>query len=221
MKLTVALAVASAGLAQADWQYRSRPDLSPPRLNITIPAGDDISPGYIFVTPYPGFGSDGSLPEQPTGYIFRNDGDLVWSSLGYFSGWVANFQARTYRGKPVLQAFQGIVDPKRGHGFGSPLLLDQEYRPVAQVQGLSGRLLDVHEFRIVDEKTALVEGYQPTPFDLTKYGGKKEQQWIVNGIIQEIDIETGELLFEAHTLDFAGPDGGFLAISSGWNTDLV
>lgn len=215
----IAFALASGRCVQADWQFRSRPDLSPPRLNITIPATKEISPGYLFVTPYPGFGG-GELPEQPAGYIFRDNGDLIWSSVGYYAGWVANLQAVTYKGQPVLQAFQGLVDPKRGHGYGSPLLLDQEYRPVAQVQSLTGRLLDVHEFTIVDEETVLVEVYQPTPFNLTDYGGKEEQQWIVDGIIQEIDVESGELLFEAHTLDFASPAGEFLHPDKRANTNL-
>ncbi|CAM1509411.1 Fc.00g031500.m01.CDS01 [Cosmosporella sp. VM-42] len=207
MKLSgLALVIASAGWAQADWQFRSRPDLSPPRLNITIPATDDVSPGFIFVTPYPRFDAGAKLPEQPAAYIFRSNGDLIWSSLGYFSGFVANFQAAQYQGKPVLQAFQGIIDGRHGHGFGSPLLLDKEYKPVAQLQSLTHKLVSVHEYRIVYEKTVLVEIYQPTPYDLTPYGGSEEQQWIVDAIFQEIDIETGELLFEARSLDFASPD---------------
>lgn len=41
--------------AVADEQYKSRPDLSPPRLNITIPATEDVGSGYIFLCPYSGF----------------------------------------------------------------------------------------------------------------------------------------------------------------------
>ncbi|KAK1767869.1 ASST-domain-containing protein [Phialemonium atrogriseum] len=200
---TVALWLSTAARgARADWQYRSRPDLSPPRLNITVPAGDGIAPGYIFVGPYPGVGGG---PEQPAAYIFRNDGDLVWSGLGYLAGWAANIQVAEYQGRPVLQAFQGSVDVSHGHGFGSAVLLDQHYRQIEVVRSPTNKLLDLHEFRIVDGKTALVEIYQPIPYDLRPYGGADGQQWIVDGIIQEIDIETGELIFERHTLDIVEP----------------
>ncbi|KAK3380581.1 ASST-domain-containing protein [Lasiosphaeria ovina] len=190
--------------ALADWQYRSRPDLSPPRLNITIPATDDVAPGYIFVTPYPASNGPHAAPEQPAAYIFRNDGDLVWSSLGYFAGWVGNFQVTKYRGQTALQAFQGTLNPLHGHGYGTVALLDETYRPVANLQSLH-KLVSIHEFRIVNEKTALVEIYQPTPYNLGPYGGAEDQQWIVDGVWQELDIETGELLFEGHSLDFADP----------------
>lgn len=198
-----------SGCASAELQFRSRPDLYPPRLNISIPAADDVAPGYVFVSPYPaGKGKKGEVrPEQPAAYIFRNDGDLVWSSLGYFSGVVANFQATTYGGKPALQAFQGTVDAAHGRGYGTFQILDDRYRPVTQVQGLTNKIPSIHEFRIVDDKTALVEIYDPVPYDLTPYGGNRKQKWIIDSILQEIDIETGELLFEVHSLDIVSPAG--------------
>lgn len=150
--------------ALADWQYRSRPDLSPPRLNITIPAHDDIAPGYVFVAQYPAFDGRRTGSEQPGAYIFRNNGDLVWTSLGYFGGWAANFQAVKYKGQPVLQAFHGSLDPFHGHGYGTAALLDQPYRQVATLQSLH-KLVSIHEFRIVKEKTAPVEVFQPVPYD--------------------------------------------------------
>lgn len=195
------------GCACAEWQFRSRPDLSPPRLNITIPATDDISPGFIFVTPYPSFKGPAVFPEQPAAYILRDDGDLVWSSLGYLSGFVANFQATRYQGQPVLQAFQGTIDSRHGRGHGTLQILDNQYRPVAQVQSLTNKIPSLHELRIVNEKTALVEIYDPVPYDLTAYGGSEGQNWIVDSILQEVDIETGELIFEVHSLDIVSPAG--------------
>jgi hypothetical protein len=191
----------------AELQFRSRPDLYPPRLNITVNAADDISHGFIFVTPYPTRGEGEVLPEQPAAYIFRNDGDLVWSSLGYLSGFVANFQAVTYQNKSALQAFQGTIDANHGRGYGTFQILNDQYRPVTQVQGLTNKIPSIHEFRIVDEKTALVEIYDPIPYDLTPYGGTKKQKWIIDSILQEIDIETGELIFEVHSLDIVSPAG--------------
>ncbi|KFA56330.1 hypothetical protein S40293_09256 [Stachybotrys chartarum IBT 40293] len=203
--LSLALVAGFVGGSQADWQYHSRPDLAPPRLNITIPAADDVSPGYIFVGPYPGFDGVRVGPEQATGYIFTNDGDLVWSSLGYYAGWVGNFQAVRYQGKDVIQAFQGYLDPFHGHGYGTPMLLDDHYKPVALVESFNHRLVSIHEFKVVNEKTALVEIYQPRAIDLTPYGGTGEDKWIADGVFQEFDIETGKLIFEGHTLDSVIP----------------
>ncbi|KAH6983257.1 ASST-domain-containing protein [Ilyonectria sp. MPI-CAGE-AT-0026] len=203
------------GCARAEWQFRSRPDLSPPRLNITIPATDDISPGFIFVTPYPSFKDPAVFPEQPAAYILRDDGDLVWSSLGYLSGFVANFQATRYQGQPVLQAFQGTIDSRHGRGHGTLQILDNQYRPVAQVQSLTNKIPSLHELRIVNEKTALVEIYDPVPYDLTAYGGSERQNWIVDSILQEVDIETGELIFEVHSLDIVSPADSLAPLPSG------
>ncbi|KAK7416896.1 hypothetical protein QQZ08_011837 [Neonectria magnoliae] len=77
------------------------------------------------------------LPEQPVAYIFRSEGDLVWSSLGYLSGFVANIQATRYQVQPVLQAFQGTIHVSHGRGHGTLQILDHRYQQVAQIQGLT------------------------------------------------------------------------------------
>lgn len=82
--------------AAADWQYRSRSDLAPPRLNITISATDQVEPGYLFVAPFAGSQdtpTEQHGPRQAGPYIFRDNGDLVWSGYGIYSIWSANFQA--------------------------------------------------------------------------------------------------------------------------------
>jgi hypothetical protein len=113
-------------LVQADWQFRSRPDLAPPRLNITIPATDDVEIGYLFLAPFAG------LPETPTEqhgprqagpYIFRDDGDLIWSGYGIYSIWTTNFQAGTWNGNDILFSFEGDHNPGYGHGRYTPAYL--------------------------------------------------------------------------------------------------
>lgn len=170
----------------ADGQYKSRPDLSPPRLNITIPATDDVAPGYLFLCPYSGFvlgnGYDG--PEQPAGYIFRDNGDLVWSSMGYLSGWVGNMQVRTWKGEPVITALQGTLDSFHGHGFGHPTILNNRYETLRELQGGNHKIISIHEFNLLDSSSALSEIYQPTPMDLSPYGGSEDAKWIVDSIFQ-------------------------------------
>jgi hypothetical protein len=101
---------ALAGLAFADDQYKSRPDLAPSKLNITIPAHKDVAPGNILVGPCGSFEGPRGGPEQAAAYIFRDDGDLIWSSFGHCPGFVANFQATKLFGQPVVHAFTGSLD---------------------------------------------------------------------------------------------------------------
>lgn len=187
MHFLATLVLATALKVVADGQFKSRPDLSPPRLNITIPASEDVGEGYIFVAPYSGFtkgqGFDG--PEQQAGYIFRDNGDLVWSSLGCLSGWVGNMQVSRLYGKPVISAFEGYLDSFHGHGFGHPIILDQHYTATQQLRGGNHKIISIHEFNVLEESgSALVEVYQPTQIDLVPYGGDKDHTWIVDAIFQ-------------------------------------
>ncbi|KAF4980232.1 hypothetical protein FZEAL_3711 [Fusarium zealandicum] len=73
----VSIFAALSSVARADWQYRSRPDLSPPRLNIPISASDDISPSLIFAAPFVSLLGAFNMPEQAGALIFLNNGDIV------------------------------------------------------------------------------------------------------------------------------------------------
>ena len=106
----VAIALAALPLVSADWQFKSRPDLAPPRLNITIPATADIERGYLFLAPFAGFpdkAREQHGPRQAAPYIFRDNGDLVWSGYGYYSIWATNFQKARWNGMDVLFSFEG------------------------------------------------------------------------------------------------------------------
>lgn len=168
----------------ADWQYLSRPDLSPPRLNITVPASPRTEPGYIFVAPTAGFVEGSVGPEQPGAYIFRDDGELVWSGLGYLAGYVADFGPTLIDGKPVLRAFQGSLDAIHGRMYGNHAILNDKYQTVSVVRAASHRLVSTHEFNVVDGETVLIEAPVSVPADLSLYGGDEGQQWIVNNGFQ-------------------------------------
>lgn len=172
-------------LAAADYQYHSRPDLSPPRLNITVPASSGrVSDGLIFVAPYGGFGPGASGPSQPGAYIFRDDGELVWSGVGSFGGWVANFRPDEWHRRPVLRAFQGLLDASHGRMYGTHAVLNQSYETVQTVKAGAHRLVSAHEFRIISGRTVLVETPVAEPVGLRRWGGGPGQDWIVSGGFQ-------------------------------------
>ncbi|PNH38028.1 hypothetical protein VD0004_g8770 [Verticillium dahliae] len=125
--VTAALAPSVSG----DWQFRSRPDLTPPRLNITVSADPAlVEKGLIFVVPYPGFTPISHGPIQPAPYIYRDDGELVWSGLGHIAGWAANFRPDTVDGSQVLRAFEGQMSAQLGIMHGHHLILNENAFPV-------------------------------------------------------------------------------------------
>ena len=54
------------------WVFRSRPDLSPPGVDVAAPA-HDTAPGYVFIAPERG------LAGQAGSMILDNRGQVVWS----------------------------------------------------------------------------------------------------------------------------------------------
>lgn len=169
----------------ADWQFRSRPDLSPPRLNITVPADQDaVEKGYIFVFAYPGFVPGFKGPAQPAPYILRDDGELVWSGLGYISGWGAHFRPGEYLGQKVLFAFQGQMSAQQGIMHGNHVILNQNYDIIKTVKAGNHRLESAHEFRLLDGKTVLIETPLVKPVSLAPWGGSEGQDWIISNGFQ-------------------------------------
>ncbi|PLB46613.1 hypothetical protein P170DRAFT_466066 [Aspergillus steynii IBT 23096] len=202
----------------ADWQFKSRSDLAPPRLNITIPAAADVEKGYLFVAPFAGFPDKaGEMhgPRQAAPYILQDDGELVWSGYGYYSIWSTNFQKARWKGKDVLFSFEGDHNAGYGHGHGHTTILDQHYETIRELRAGNHKLTDKHEFHVINEETALIQIYQPVPADLTQWGARPGQQWIVDSLFQELDIETGELLFEWSSLEHVLPDEAILPINPG------
>ena len=195
MKSAIANLALTASLLQsaaADWQYRSRTDLAPPRLNITIPATDEVEPGYLFLAPFAGYPdtpTEQHGPRQAGPYIFKNNGDLVWSGYAIYSIWSTNFQAGRWNGKDVLFSFEGDHNAGYGHGHGHITFVDQHYETIRELRAGNHKLVDKHEFHIVNEETGLIQIYQPVPRDLTEWGASPKQQWIVNAIIQGEPLE--------------------------------
>jgi hypothetical protein len=184
LRATFGVVAIAAGVL-ADTTYRSRPDLSPPHLNITIPCGNRCEAGYLFLSPFTTYGDpDDRVSYQVAPYILDNSGDLVWSGFGYYAGWTGNLQAARYQGQDVLFSFEGLHNGNHGHGHGHHTLLGNHYETVKVVRAGGHHVSDKHEFAIVGEKTALFQIYEPVQRDLAAYGGDDEQTWIVDARFQ-------------------------------------
>ena len=171
------------------WAFRSRPDLSPPAVEVSTQAHDGTAPGYIFVAPERGGAGKGGA------MIIDDSGQVVWFRplRGPF-GRTMNFGTQTYQGREVLTW---------GQTPGEYVIFDKSYREIASFRAANGYNGDHHEFLISPQDTALISIYDEVPRDLTSVGGPKDGV-AIQGIIQELDIETGEVLFEWKSIDHVG-----------------
>jgi Arylsulfotransferase (ASST) len=172
--------------------FRSRPNLHPPAITVTTPA-PDMASGFIFVGPRTPGGQNGQM-------ILDNRGELIWFfPAASEAETVTDFKVQQYRGQPVLTWWEGAST--QGHGFGHFALRDQAYHKIAMIQvgnGYDGG--DLHEFRLSPQDTALVGVYNPLRWDLSSVGGPKDGV-VLDGIVQELEVETGRVLFEWHSID--------------------
>lgn len=78
------------------------------------------------------------------------------------------------------------------------MLLDDAYRPIRTIEAETlGTALDFHEFNLFDEGSkAIVVSFQPVQGDLSAYGITQGLGWILDSVFQEIDLESGKVLFE-------------------------
>ncbi|MBA2619500.1 MAG: aryl-sulfate sulfotransferase, partial [Rubrobacter sp.] len=193
-------ATASPGRVGRTWAFRSRPDLSPPPVEVTTPARG-AAPGYVFAAAKNG--PEESYPAQDGPMILDNEGRPVWLRPVRDEDQDAmDFKVQRYRGEPVLTWWQGMHS---GYGNGEYLIFDDSYREVARFRAGNGLAGDHHEFLISTRDTALFTIYRRVPMDLSPLGGPKEGA-LLDGIAQELDIETGEVLFEWHSLEHVGLD---------------
>lgn len=216
-RLSLIAALSFTGYACANLAYKSRPDLAPPVLNITIPATNETANGLIFYTPESIYADDtGHGPAQSGPYIFTEKGELVWSGFSYIGPRSENFQVHTYRGQQVLSIFEGSHNSPMGHGHGRTTILDNRYRPLQQIKGGGHKLADQHEFLFFDDNSALLTVFDPEIRDLSPYGATSEnQQWILDNKIQKVDTDTNRVLWEWSSLDHIDPAGTNLTLQSG------
>jgi Arylsulfotransferase (ASST) len=186
---------ASSGPSGRAWGFRSRPDLRPPVVEVTTQARGQ-APGYVFLSPKLGRGQHGPL-------IVDGEGRPVWFREGLYA---LNFKVQEYRGEPVLTWWEGKAIPRPS--VGEYVILDGSYREVKRVQAGNGYKGNQHDFLITPQGTALLTIYNLVTWDLSYLGGPVEGK-VIEGVVQELDIETGEVLFEWHSLDHIGVEESY------------
>jgi hypothetical protein len=195
----------------------SAADLTPPPVAV-LHSDPAVARGLVFVAPKSR--TEGAIkgPE-----IIDNQGRPVWFHALSNGDNATDFKVQRYRGEPVITWSQSRGSQAQGqpNGGQSPTpttdyILDQSYRVVATVQAGNGLNADSHEFKITPRNTALITIYNRIPYDLSPVGGPAEGS-VVDGIVQEIDIASGEVVFEWHSVDHVALSESHAAVPSNGN----
>jgi Arylsulfotransferase (ASST) len=182
---TAAVALAVTGIAEAV------PTAPPPVTVLT--SNGSLGTGDIFITPTGGTSTYANGPE-----ILDQQGNVVWFHPVAQGLTASDFRVQTYRGKQVLTWWQGTG--LGGLASGIDEIYGDDYQPIATVQAGNGLSADGHEFLITPWNTALILAYTTATADLTSIGGPANQT-VIDGVVQEIDIPTGKVLFQWNSAD--------------------
>jgi hypothetical protein len=162
-------------------EYRSRPDLKPPGIRI-LKRTRRATPGYIFIAPK-------KEAEQGGPLILDNRGQVVWF-LPIETRGITDFRVQRYLGKPVLTWWRSRSED--GDDLGRYSIYDSGYRLVKHVRPGNNLTGDMHEFLITSRNTALM-----TLSHKVRINGRS----ILEGAFQELDLRTGRVVFEWHSVD--------------------
>ena len=137
--------------------------------------------------------------------------NLVWSGFSQAGPSVTHdFRVCQWNGADHLCLYQGnqALGYARGHG----VMMDSSFHIVNSVQTGGGLPpADQHEFHTLNGgKTALMTIFHQRQYDLSAFNVTNGVGWIMEGVFQEVDTMTSEVLFEWRSLDFVDPSAGFV-----------
>jgi hypothetical protein len=177
-----------------------------------LPAGPALAapsspPPVTILSSQPGFGHGEDFFLTPTGdtstyangpEIIDTKGNVVWFHASPAGLAATDFRTQRLWGQNVLTFWQGTENG--GQGSGTDYIYNDHYQQIATVNAGNGLQADAHEFYITPWGTALITAYQPGTADLSSIGGPSDQK-VVNGVVQEIDIATGQVLWQWDSAD--------------------
>jgi hypothetical protein len=165
---------------------------APPPVTV-LTQGQHGPHGDIFITPTGDTSTYSNGPE-----IINNQGQVVWFHAIPQGLTASDFRVQRYQGRPVLTWWQGT-----GLGTlssGTDYIYNDHYQQIATVNAGNGYSADGHEFLITPWNTALILAYTTATANLTSIGGPADQA-VIDGVVQEIDIKTGRVLFQWNSAD--------------------
>lgn len=172
--------------------------------------------GVTGTDPDPGLGDiigdvENSLQEGPL--ILSPQGQLIYFQPVHHAV-VFNVEVQNYQGQTVLTYWKGW-----GVSVGHGVILDHNYQQVATVRAGHGYYADAHEFQITPQGDALISVYVPVRADLSSIGGSRHGV-LIDSIIQEIDIATGQVIWEWHASGHVPLDSTYAGKPGRWPFDF-
>ncbi|GAA5905931.1 hypothetical protein JCM8208_003378 [Rhodotorula glutinis] len=176
--------------------FHSTPVVSP-ELRVHLPPTDEASTDLVTFIGVRGATAAENGNFGP--YLLDSRGEVLWMGP---KGSVLNVGKHTYQGEPVIAYYTG-TEEHPGFGRGVYKLYDQSYQHIATVEagGELTNLTDPHDFQITPDDTAVIETRIPREMDLSPLGGPTTGGFAFDCVIQEVDIATGELLFQWRSMD--------------------
>jgi hypothetical protein len=123
---------------------------------------------------------------------------VIWFHAVPAGDSATDFRTQPYQGKPVLTWWKGTGFG--GLSSGTDYIYNDRYQQIAEVHAGNGYSADGHEFLITPWNTALILANTMATANLTSIGGPAGQA-VIDGIVQEIDISTGKVLFQWNSAD--------------------
>jgi Arylsulfotransferase (ASST) len=190
--VTLVVGAALIALVGASAAFAATPT-SPPPVTILTSSPFVAQGGDFFVSP---FGDASTYANGPE--IINSQGDIVWFKAVPAGEEASDFRVQTYNHQPVLTFWQGTG--LGGLSTGTDYIYNDHYQQIATVNAGNGLSADGHEFLITPQNTALILSYTTATANLTSIGGLADQT-VINGVVQEINIATGQVLFQWNSED--------------------
>lgn len=126
--------------------------------------------------------------------IVDKDGELVYYRPGLRT---TDFRVQRYMGKPVLTWWRRAQVGE--HVESNYAIANSHYKVIRRLTAGNGYTSDPHEFTMTNHNTAYVAGFRTVVLDLRRYGGLRRTP-VMDAVAQEIDVKTGLVLWEWHSV---------------------
>ncbi|MGH2879180.1 MAG: arylsulfotransferase family protein [Solirubrobacteraceae bacterium] len=177
----------------ADYQsFATLPGVQAPTLNVTVPDRDPAA-GDIFTSNGPSAGKYGPL-------IYSPQGRLIWFYQLSGGKSAENLSVQSYEGQRDLTFWQGKV-LSLGFGQGEDVIMNNRYQQIAKVSGGNGLQADLHDFQLAPRGVAYTTAFNPIRCDVSSVEGGTNKGVLLDNAVQEIDVKTGLVRWEWHSLD--------------------
>jgi hypothetical protein len=183
------------------YSFVSAPRLHPPKLRTdTKTKSSKLAPGYFLLDNFPNLTVTGPMTGEGGPLIMDSKLQPVWVYPVGTDVASTNLRQQTYKGKPVLTYWTGVVTNTGASTTGQVNIVDEHYRVIKTIKAASPWVISVHDASISGDNL-WVTVYRIVPGqNLSAYGGSPTGIVYDSGV-QEYSIKSGKLLYTWDALD--------------------